>query len=43
MHPRRGFNDRLQEGIQIDGGDVADLIYGLIRWLIAALVSAWLS
>lgn len=42
MRPRRGFHERLRDSITIDGGDFADVIYGL-AWLITALANVWPS
>lgn len=41
MAPRRGFNDRLHESVPIESGEVAGVIWVVIRWLITVLVNGW--
>jgi hypothetical protein len=43
MHTRRWSNDRLHENIPIEGGDLTDLIYVFVRWLITLVVNDWQS
>jgi hypothetical protein len=43
MYPRRGFYDRLHDSIPIDGDDVFDLVYLLVRWVITAVLNTWQS